>query len=179
MRVVAKVADSSLAARVHVSLLEDERGRLGVWSGSIGAHLSGQVSLDFRLREASHIHQNIVELLGDLRQILCEVKGVLEDSAFYGDAEAFESSNGGEVGETEVKQLHSEVTTIIGCLYQMLTLVRQPARHSLLTEPQPIEVSEFERFDCNHVKEKFPKVDEILIRRLGHASTRRRKNLTY
>lgn len=44
----------------------EELGRFRVWAGNTGAHRTGRVSLDYRLREASHIHNQVAKLLTDL-----------------------------------------------------------------------------------------------------------------
>lgn len=48
----------------------DEFGRLKVWAGNIGAHQIGRVSLDYRLRDASHIQRQVIQLLQDLQEAL-------------------------------------------------------------------------------------------------------------
>lgn len=50
--------------------LRDEFGRFRVWAGNAGAHRTGRVSLDYRLREASHIHAELTKLLGELNRAL-------------------------------------------------------------------------------------------------------------
>ena len=50
--------------------VKDEFGRFRIWSGNIGAHRIGRSSLDYRLRDASHIRQRVVSLLDDLKEIL-------------------------------------------------------------------------------------------------------------
>lgn len=45
---------------------ENELARLRVWAGNVGAHQTGKVSLDHRLREASWYRDRVVELLDDL-----------------------------------------------------------------------------------------------------------------
>ena len=57
----------------------DELGRLRVWAANIGAHQTGQSSLDFRLRDASHISNQITKLLQDLEQSLKDVFEELSD----------------------------------------------------------------------------------------------------
>ena len=52
--------------------LSDEFGRFKVWAGNAGAHRTGRVSLDYRLREAPHIHAELTELLGELQKDLEE-----------------------------------------------------------------------------------------------------------
>ena len=51
-------------------VLLDEYGRFNVWAGNIGAHQAGRVSLDFRLREAVHIKDQVVSLLTHLSEAI-------------------------------------------------------------------------------------------------------------
>ena len=50
--------------------LLNEFGRFRVWAGNAGAHRTGRVSLDHRLREASHIYDELTKLLGELKKNL-------------------------------------------------------------------------------------------------------------
>lgn len=61
----------------------------------------------------------------------------------------------------------------------MSMLVRRPARHSLFLETEPVDFSEYERHDIDHVRNKYPKAQDTIIKRLGLAITRRRKTLRY
>src|SRR5437764_8569286 len=51
----------------HIQLadVKDELGRFRIWSGNIGAHRKGRSSLDYRLRDASHISRRVIDLLQD------------------------------------------------------------------------------------------------------------------
>lgn len=63
----ASIANGELAER-HSAIsprIIDEFGRFKVWSSNIGAHRSGRSSLDYRLRDASHIQKRVLELLED------------------------------------------------------------------------------------------------------------------
>ena len=44
----------------------NQLGRFNVWVENAGAHRSGRVSLDYRLREASEIKEMVIELLDNL-----------------------------------------------------------------------------------------------------------------
>lgn len=44
----------------------DAFGRFKIWSGNIGAHRVGQRSLDYRLRDASHLQEHVFTLLSSL-----------------------------------------------------------------------------------------------------------------
>lgn len=52
--------------------LLNEFGRFRVWAGNTGAHRTGRVSLDHRLRDASHIYGELSKLLGELEKDLDE-----------------------------------------------------------------------------------------------------------
>lgn len=160
-------------------LWNDELGRLRLWGGNLAAHQTGQASLEYRLKGASHIRQNVVDLLSALRQSLEDTEEVLEDADTSEDESAPVPVASGQAAESELQQLHREVVSIIKDLFQMALLIRKPAQHSRLTEAQPHEVSVFNHYDQQHVRDKFPKADERLVHRLGLALTRRRKYLKY
>ena len=60
--------------QIPLSLLADEYGRFNVWAGNIGAHQVGRLSLDYRLREASHIKEQVISLLQYLYEIIKDGK---------------------------------------------------------------------------------------------------------
>jgi len=51
-----------------LQLVQDQIGRFSVWAGNVGAHnpASSRMSLDYKLKEAPHIHNTVVELLEEL-----------------------------------------------------------------------------------------------------------------
>lgn len=50
----------------------DERGRFRVWATNIGALNVGRASLDYRLKDAQYLQQNVKSLLEDLKESLSE-----------------------------------------------------------------------------------------------------------
>ena len=52
--------------------LWNEFGRFRVWAGNAGAHRKGRVSLDHRLRDATHIYEELTKLLTELKKDLDE-----------------------------------------------------------------------------------------------------------
>ena len=50
--------------------LEDVRGRLRLWAGNSGAHRTGRVSLDHKLRYSSQVHDKVTEYLEALDNAL-------------------------------------------------------------------------------------------------------------
>ncbi|KAI4163263.1 MAG: hypothetical protein LQ342_003199 [Letrouitia transgressa] len=159
----------------------DELGRLRIWAANIGAHQTGQSSLDFRLRDSSHISDEIVDLLNDLSGRLDEIAVFLSDDTNSGThLETDPMANFlDEPLLTEIQQLYEQVVTIVKCLYQMSMLLRNPARHNLLAESVPDDILMSDQWDRQHVSNKFSQADNIVIEHLGRAITRRRRYLKY
>ncbi|KAI4231420.1 MAG: hypothetical protein L6R40_007742 [Gallowayella cf. fulva] len=162
-----------------ISDWEDERGRLRMWAANIGAHQTGQFSLDFRLRDSSLLQQQVMRLLENLARQLDEARIVLtegEDS----DLEELEGSASGDEGpQSEFQQLQSVVASLIGCLFEISMVVRKPARLDFRTGGKDIDLSGYEWADLRHVKDKFPNAPDTIVSRLGHAITQRRRYLLY
>lgn len=169
---------------VSIDSWTDELGRLRVWAANIGAHQTGQSSLEFRLRDASHISQHITRLLKDLEGVLHEVEDELS-SGRVDHAEAIVFSDDeepcceDEALPSDLQQLHDGVVNIVDCLYKMSMLIRRPAQHDVLIGTHRSDAAAFAPFDQDHVRNKFSNADETTIQRLGHAITQRRKYLRY
>lgn len=56
--------------QMPMSFVIDQSGRFNVWAGNIGAQKRGSTSLDYRLRDASHIKDQVVGQLKFLAQRL-------------------------------------------------------------------------------------------------------------
>lgn len=169
--------DYSREAEVTAASWGDELGRLRVWAANIGAHQTGQSSLDFRLRDASHISKQVIKLLRDLEQSL---RDILEElSGDRTDALEDDEPWPGEESTTELQQLHEEVVNIIDCLYQLSMLIRKPAEHDMLIGSRAGDMTQFEFYDREHVRNLHPSTEEQVGQRLGSAITRRRKYLLY
>ena len=173
--------NTSNTESLQLSRWQDELGRLRLWAANIGAHRTGQSSLKFRLKDSSHIREQVINLLLDLGQTFQEVELVLDSlgNGYPSQMEADDSSDDDYDAGEEMTQLHSNVVTAINCLFQMSMLVRKPARHDFYILPQSREVSAFKPFDQAHVREKYPEADQGLVERLGLAITLRRQYLRY
>ncbi|KAI1735505.1 hypothetical protein F4680DRAFT_306683 [Xylaria scruposa] len=177
--------------------IRDEHTRFKIWSGNIGAHRLGMSSLDYRLRDSSHIHDQIIRLLQDLRSLLEDVIAIIsgkkipwdqlssdedfedddnEDSDDY-NSKAIGTEN--EDADTEISQLTLDVTDVMNCLLRMSITIRDPSRHDRFTGSQSTEMLHFEPYDIQHVCSKFDRIDPELTKRLGKAITRRRQYFKY
>ena len=161
-----------------VSAWEDELGRLRIWAANTGAHQTGCSSLDFRLRDASHIRGQIMKLLKSLRRKLHDTRVALAEEE-NDDVEVIDELIDLEDPKTEVQELQEGLVTIIDCLFQMSMLVRKPKPHDLRLGSKDPEVAAFEPYDYNHVRKKYPRADDALVIRLSNAITLRRKHLKY
>ncbi|KAL8997036.1 MAG: hypothetical protein Q9169_003577 [Polycauliona sp. 2 TL-2023] len=177
--------DDEDPASLLIKPWQDELGRLRMWAANIGAHQTNQSSLDFRLRDSSHVRQQIIKLLDELTERLREArneslnKGEVEN-AEDDDVESLEGSfSGDEEVQTDGQLLQRSVATIITCLFQMSMLVRKPAQHDLRLGSRVADVAAYEPFDYNHVRDKYPKADDFIVSRLGQGITQRRKYLKY
>ncbi|KAL8847620.1 MAG: hypothetical protein Q9221_007350 [Calogaya cf. arnoldii] len=156
----------------------DELGRLQIWAGNVGAYQSGLSSLDFRLRDASHIRNEVTDLLTNLERLLDEAREYLSAEDHEDDMSSTSDSLD-EDPTTELQAMFGELVTIIQCLYKLAMLIRNPAQHDFFAESYRTETKLFEPFDQQHVRNKFPEADENLILRLAKALTRRRGYLKY
>ena len=157
---------------------EDDLGRLRMWAANIGAHQTGQSSLDFRLRDASHVREQIIKLLQGLLRRLQDARDLLAEDEQSDDEEIDDFMTENDP-KTEMQELQESVGTTINCLFQMSMLVRKPVQHDVHIGSRHADVAAFEPFDFNHVREKYPKAENALVKRLGNALTRRRKYLKY
>jgi len=73
LEVAAAQADNeTVTESLPSSRVQDELGRYKVWAANIGAHRTGKSSLEYRLRDASHIRSQVLRLLDDLSESLTD-----------------------------------------------------------------------------------------------------------
>lgn len=180
-------ADVRIRKKVPPGTLHDCLGRFRLWVGNIGAHRRGRASLDYKLREASHIRNRVIELLNNLEVVLGEAKEIISGKQVpwedLSDSDSDDSDNESLVSmqesTTELAQLASNMTEINSCLMRLSLAIRNPAPHDQFKESTQIDVTHYEAFDVDHVRGKFPKAKEYVIHRLGKAISRRRQYLRY
>ncbi|KAJ5920387.1 hypothetical protein N7516_011245 [Penicillium verrucosum] len=160
----------------------DELGRLRVWAANIGAHQTRQSSLDYRLRDASHIKGQIVRLLEQFQELLTDLQDVLEESS---DDEAqdhqFKDLGGSESenSTTEVQEIHQTLVETIDQLYQMSMIIRKPAQHDRLVGTKKLDSEPFQFWAKQHSSTRYPNADALAIDRISSAMARQRAILKY
>ncbi|KAJ6026523.1 hypothetical protein N7460_011340 [Penicillium canescens] len=158
---VSSAALSDHAEEVSLQSWKDEMGRLRIWSANIGAHQRGQSSLDFHLRDASHIRR-LEDLLNDLKEVL------EEDS----DDEASENvETPSDDDTTEIQQLHKDIVETIHHLYRISP---RPTLGTNKLDAQP-----FKHWAHNHASNKYPLADAGVLECVSSAMALQRAILKY
>ncbi|KAF8243837.1 hypothetical protein K440DRAFT_497530, partial [Wilcoxina mikolae CBS 423.85] len=195
--------EESESGENFASRLRDETGRFRIWAENAGAHRTGRVSLDHRLREASNMKRMIIDLLEaldeDLQKGIAIVSGL--DEMETEDMESWSSDSSISLQESadlviaslpetddnratihpvsNLEECFIDITHVITCLYDFSISIQNPAPRDRLQKCSNIDVSHFEYWDIMHVSHKFQDADDNLINRLGKANTRRRQLLMY
>ncbi|OTA92546.1 hypothetical protein M434DRAFT_74398 [Hypoxylon sp. CO27-5] len=172
-----------------VSRIVDESARFKVWSGNIGAHRSRKSSLDYRLRDASHLQKQVKSLLVDLNDSLKNALAILRGERTPWDKLPSEGDDldrdlDKPVGDfvefkTELAQISADIKEVVDCLLRLSVSIRNPAPHDRLKAPTGIEVSYYEAHDISHISEKFRLANPKLVEHLGKANSRRRQFFKY
>ena len=165
-----------------IALWSNQLGRLRIWAGNIAAHQTTQASLDHRLRDASHIRLQIIDLLRSITRQIDVVQEILEEKE--GDSLKTVDDPKGDDGQasedsTEIQDCFDTLVNAIDCLYQASMIVRAPARHDRLIDIEQSERDAYRPFDEGHVSDKFPKADAAIRWRLASAVTQRRRDLDH
>ncbi|OQD88993.1 hypothetical protein PENANT_c003G02450 [Penicillium antarcticum] len=129
---------------ISLQLWKDEMGRLRIWSANIGAHQRGQSSLDFRLRDASHIKSQTINLLQGLEDLLNDLKEVLEEASDDESPENVEIPEDDDT--TEIQQIHKDIVETIHHLYRMSMIIRTPAHHDRLLGTDKLDAQPFKHW---------------------------------
>lgn len=168
---------------VVLATLSDEFSRFKVWSGTIGAHKSGSSSLDYRLRDASHIRDQVLNLVKDLFGILGDVKAIIS-----GEITPWDELDEDEIGQdmdsdeergTELEQIATDIVDVVNCLLRLSVDIKNPAPHQRFFETKLTDKTYFEPFDIGHVCSKFNTIESWLAERLGKSISRRRQYFKY
>jgi hypothetical protein len=171
--------------RAIAANLRDEETRFKVWSGNIGAHKKGRSSLDYRLRDASHIQKQVVNLLEELRALIDDAAAIVKGEKVPWDElddEALDVNDNQDDGipDTELGQIATDVVDTVNCLLRLSVTIRNPAPHDRFVASRATETTHYEPFDIQHVRSKFgDTINEDLAVRLGKAISRRRQFFKY
>jgi len=167
---VSDLSDDNNKIGPTSQIWNDILARFRIWSSNIGAHQKGQSSLDYRLRDASHIRDQILKVLASLRQSLLDAEEILAEAA---QAEENEDPT------LELEEVYSSIQRLLECLFQLSMRIRRPALRDKVLGRRKDDSKDFEDFDRRHVKDKFPHASDVIVDRLTMAISKRRSNLKY
>ncbi|KAI0546405.1 hypothetical protein F4679DRAFT_412595 [Xylaria curta] len=186
LNIQAEIDDSR---SIWVETIRDQFSKFKLWAGNIGAHRSGRSSLDYRLRDSSHLHTQVMRLLDDITTSLNEVHSILSGETVPWDQNPGDTSELDEFKDllmneefefnSELDQLTEEITDAVGNLLRLSMSLRNPAPHDRFMSTEYAKVHYFEANDRAHVDAKFPNMSEVLITRLGQALSQRRQYFRY
>ncbi|KAF5005062.1 hypothetical protein FDECE_8478 [Fusarium decemcellulare] len=165
--------------------LQNQRDRLKIWAGNLGALQHGSASLDTRLRESSVMRTTILKHINQLQEAIKRSTEVVQgfrpslEETFESDELIWDSStdsSSSEEGEhtslrTELGQSMAEITAILSDLFKLSLRIRnpttrltpQPVRKALLyremvqtDDGDELDILEcYSNFDRAHVKDVF------------------------
>jgi tetratricopeptide (TPR) repeat protein len=107
-------------------LWQDELGRLRIWAKE--AQLP---SLDVRLHDAIHIHEQVIRILLRLQRALGDMQDVLGDTSEEAMSDA--DTDDDDVDGTEMQMIYHSLRDTVNCLFHITTTILQPAYHPLVS----------------------------------------------
>ncbi|KAF4462042.1 transcription factor [Fusarium albosuccineum] len=189
-----------------LSTFEDESTRFKLWVGNLGAHQSGRASLDYRLREALHLQEQVVYLLKDISDSLQdalslvhheppswqkaqESRSLAKDMA-TSSGESLIDDNSDESSDFDENEpvkaglstQRADVGEAIDCLLRLSIAIANPAPHERFRKlggGASEDVSFYETHDIGYVQDKYPSISPDLAEMLGKDITRRRQFFKY
>ncbi|KAI5777396.1 ankyrin repeat-containing domain protein [Geopyxis carbonaria] len=166
---------------IDVESLTRENVRFTNWARNVGAHRSDRVSLEYRLREASRLKAELINIMMELKDTLSEVLDVVSGNRIPYDADEDYTSqdDSSSIQTTEIEERFIDINHYIICLYKFSISIRNPAPRDKREKWSAIDMSFYESFDIGHIRDKFPETETFLYERLGKANCRRRQLLAY
>ncbi|KAF4235210.1 hypothetical protein CNMCM8980_003595 [Aspergillus fumigatiaffinis] len=107
-------------------LWQDELGRLRIWAKE--AQLP---SLDVRLQDALHIHEQVIRILLRLQRALGDMQDVLGDTSEEAMSDA--DTDDDDVDGTEMQMIYLSLRDTINCLFHITMVILQPSHHPLVS----------------------------------------------
>ncbi|KAI6763928.1 hypothetical protein HG530_007717 [Fusarium avenaceum] len=189
--------------------LENDFLRFKMWAGNQAAHQTGPSSLDHRLREAPHLHEQVIYLLKDICESLQDAISIasedfpsLDPDGLGGenqekqntepsshslnddddDDSDFSDLDSNTSPSSSLSTLFADVGEAVDCLLRLSVAIANPAPHERfrkLGAGLDEDVSFYEPHDIAYVKDKFPHIDDSLAKILGKFITRRRQFFKY
>ena len=170
---------------VSLQKWRDELGRIRVWAANIGAHQTGTLSLDYRLRDASTIKNQTVIILKRLLELFADLEDVLSEDRQNDmdmeedDFDQYNDLTDTEFDKSEIQHIYETLVETVTQLYQITMAIRRPAQHDRLMGTRKLDAEPFKFWTRQHVSHKYPHAEEFVVDRLSSAMARQRAILKY
>lgn len=155
---------------------KDGRSRFARWSRNAGAG-----SLERKLQNNRRVKEQAIRLLSHIQRLLEDAYAITVgcrepwDQINEGDEEDSQSEDEREPlissPETEIEQVLAHIADAI----DNLSYLGAALRETVADDRTKDETSHYEPFDIQHVRSKYPVVDEVIAERLGKAISARRQ----
>lgn len=170
---------------VSLQKWRDELGRIRVWAANIGAHQTGTLSLDYRLRDASTIKNQTVNILKRLLELFADLEEVLNEDGESDmdieedDFDQYNDLTDTDINKSEIQHIYETLVETVTQLYQITMAIRRPAQHDRLMGTRKLDAEPFKFWARQHVSHKYPHAEEFIVDRLSSAMARQRAILKY
>ncbi|KAF4966702.1 hypothetical protein FSARC_5646 [Fusarium sarcochroum] len=163
--------------------LSQEQSRFSRWSATAGVFKQGSDSLDYRLRDASHIRLHINNLVRRVRQLLQDLLAIKNGDTTPWDQLSGEDSSCDETLQepprNELAQIVLHVIRLIDDLFDLKIATQNPAPHDVLIRGQFMEMPNSWLKESFNLLVECPKIEQALAARLGKAISSRRRYFEY
>ncbi|KAK3299876.1 uncharacterized protein B0H64DRAFT_369198 [Chaetomium fimeti] len=165
----------------------DQHYRFKLWVSSVGADKPDMSSLDYRLRDASHIKIPVINLVKGLIEMIEAASAIVRGERTPWDQEELEEDLELEEGEldqfdvadTQLGQIAISMVNMVGYLVELKPAIRNPAPHDRIMAAKPSDASRLEHLDVRRVASTHRSVKPWLADRLGKSISRTRQYLKH
>ncbi|KAM0540853.1 hypothetical protein ACHAPJ_013485 [Fusarium lateritium] len=165
--------------------LAHEHTRFSQWVVAASALKKGSESLEYRLRDGSHVRLHIINLTRRVRQLLHDLLAILQgDTIPWDQLSSEEDFSGDETSPdppgSELAQIVLHIGRSVEDLFDLNIATHDPAPHGILIRGRSSGVLSFRpEDDTPYLQDKYPTIDRDLARRLSAAISARREYFKY
>ncbi|KAJ4251842.1 hypothetical protein NW762_011139 [Fusarium torreyae] len=169
----------------NLKKLADEHTRFSQWVVAASALEKGPESLEYRLKDASHIRLRIINLIQRVEQLLRDLLNIMQgDSTPWDQLSSEEDSSCDEISRespgSELAQTVLHISRSVEDLLDLKIAIRDPAPHDMMIRDQFSWPLSFELEDNTpYLQDEYPTIDRDLARRLNAAVSARRRYFKY
>lgn len=137
------------------------------------------MSLDYRLREATHLRDRLLVTLSSIENAIGDINEILSARNLSPRDEDFMSA---EERRNELRDVHSTLQALVNSMFQLSMTIRKPGRVQRIQNMSGEDdggASFMNILDLRRIADNFPSASLLLQQRLASATARRRTTLKY